>query len=401
MPGWIGHYALALDHVNPAGSIEDLMPLRHSIGDALIVGLGESTHGAAEELTLKHRTVRLLVEELGFRSLAFEDQWTTGLQVNEYIRTGTGDLNTIVNQLGGQWQTQEVTDVLRWLRDFNIGRADKVQFFGVEYYLTGPSAYDEVDAYVAGTAPEQLAELRDHLRAIRPTTPIDDYVSWYQGVPDKQPYLDHAHRVHDLIAGVPHQPESRAHELALQHARQIVSFYKHYSLPFADSLVYRDSHAAQNLRWWREFTGDKIAYWAASAHTANAPELRIAVPPGPDLRFPSAGSYLRQWYGHQYLSIGFTFDHGAVSLGPDETAAMPPPAADWFEQPFGKVHLDQFVLALRRPAPISVRRWLAAPGKTRGLAHAGPDSHMDGGSLGQWFDMIVHRQEISPAAYRG
>ncbi|QBS40007.1 hypothetical protein DMB37_07545 [Nocardia sp. CS682] len=97
------------------------------------------------------------------------------------------------------------------------------------------------------------------------------------------------------------------------------------------------------------------------------------------------------------MSIGFTFDHGAVSLGPDETAAMPPPAADWFEQPFGKVPLDQFVLDLRRPAPLSVRRWLAASVETRGLAHCGPDSFMDGGSLGQWFDMIVHRQEISPA----
>ena len=36
-----------------------------------------------------------------------------------------------------QWQTREVADVLRWLREFNAGRADKVRFFGVEYYLTG------------------------------------------------------------------------------------------------------------------------------------------------------------------------------------------------------------------------------------------------------------------------
>ncbi|WP_378740846.1 erythromycin esterase family protein [Nocardia brasiliensis] len=398
VPDWISHHAVALDHVDPAGPDDDLMPLRRSIGEAQIVGLGESTHGAAEELTLKHRLVRLLVEQLGFRSIAFEDQWTTGLRVDEYIRTGTGDLDTITNQLGGQWQTQEVADLLRWLRDFNTGRADKVQFVGVEYYSTGPSAYDVVYSYVAGAAPEKLAELRGHLHAIRPATPnMSDHVSWYQGVPDKRPYLEHARRVHDLIADVPHHPGARAHELALQHARQIVSFYEHYTLSLAEGLVYRDAQAAQNLRWWREFTGDKIAYWAASAHTANATQLRIAVPPGPDFRFPSVGSYLRQWYGQQYLSIGFTFDHGAVSLGPGKTVAMPQPASDWFEQPFGKVHLDQFVLDLRRPAPTPVRRWLAAPVKTRGLAHGGPDSFMDGGSLGQWFDVIVHRQEVRPA----
>ena len=34
------------------------------------------------------------------------------------------------------------------------------------------------------------------------------------------------------------------------------------------------------------------------------------------MRFPSVGSYLRRWYGPQYLSIGFTFDHGELRLGP-------------------------------------------------------------------------------------
>ena len=35
-----------------------------------------------------------------------------------------------------------------------------------------------------------------------------------------------------------------------------------------------------------------------------------------DLRFASAGSYLRNWYGRRYLSIGFTFDHGSVAGDP-------------------------------------------------------------------------------------
>jgi erythromycin esterase len=43
-----------------------------------------------------------------------------------------------------------------------------------------------------------------------------------------------------------------------------------------------------------------------------------------------------------------------------------------------------------------VRRWLDAPLKTRGLADGNPDSYMDGGSLAQWFDVIVHRQEVTP-----
>src|SRR5688500_6638301 len=56
--GWIRHNATFLRTVDPAAPLDDLEPLRRSIGDAEIVGLGESTHGAAEELTLKHRTLR-------------------------------------------------------------------------------------------------------------------------------------------------------------------------------------------------------------------------------------------------------------------------------------------------------------------------------------------------------
>jgi erythromycin esterase len=295
-----------------------------------------------------------------------------------------------------------VAEVLAWLRTYNAGHADKVRFVGVEYYLLRALAYDAVEAYVARTAPRRLPELRRHLRAIRPdTSDMFAYVGWYLGVADKRPYLGHAHRLYQLVKGIPHRPGDRAHALALHHARQIVSFYEHYSLPqppASDSLVYRDAHAAWNLRWWHGDSGDKVVYWGASAHTANAPRLRIAVPPDPTWRYATAGSYLRRWYGRRYVSIGFTFDHGTVGLGGGQTAALPPPAPGWFERPLGRAGLDQFALDLRRPAPPAVRSWLHAPIRTRGLPDRGPGSFMAGGTLAQWFDLVVHVQDLTPAS---
>ncbi len=398
--GWARQNAVPLRTVDPAAPIDDLEPLRRSIGDADIVGLGESTHGAAEEITLKHRTLRYLVERMGFRSIAWEDDWTTGLQINAYIRTGEGDLDEIVGQMSPQWPSREVKDVLQWLRQYNAGRSDNVQFVGVEYYLLRAPAYDAVDPYVARVAPDKLPELRRHLGPIRPkSSDIFQHIADYQMVQDKAPYIDNAHQVYTLVEGVPHRPGDRDHALALQNARQIVSFYEHYALPqppASESLVYRDAHAAENLKWWREYSDDKIVYWAARAHTANAPDLRVVVPGGPDWRYPTAGSYLRRWYGQWYLSIGFTFDHGTISLGQGETLALPPPNPEWFEQPFGEVGLEQFALDLRSPAPPPVRNWLEGPIKTRGFTDRGPDSSMDGGTLAQWFDVIVHRQVLSP-----
>ena len=63
-----------------------------TIGRASVVGLGESVHGTAQETTLKFRVLRLLVQQMGFRSLAWEEDWTLGRRLDAYIRGGQGDL---------------------------------------------------------------------------------------------------------------------------------------------------------------------------------------------------------------------------------------------------------------------------------------------------------------------
>jgi erythromycin esterase-like protein len=399
---WVRHNATALDTVDPTGPLNDLKPLRRSVDDAFIVGLGESVHGAAEETKLKHRVLRLLVERMGFRTVAWEEDWTMGLLIDRYIRSGEGDLDELMSRMSDQYQTREVADVLRWLRSYNAERADKVRFVGVEYYYTQPFAYDAVAAYVAETAPHRLAELEERFAVIRPgTSDMKKYVEEYGGLPaeSKDRNARHAREVHELVESLPHADGDRAYAVALHHARQIRSFYEYYALAMNEANQHREAHAAANLRWWRDYSGrDEIAYWAASPHTANAPDLRIALSgPVPDMRFASAGSYLRRWFGDGYLSIGFTFDHGAVYLGDGQTVDQPEPKPEWFEKPFGNVNADQFTLDLRGCAPPPIQAWLEQPVKTRGLAHAGADSYIDGGSLEQWFDVIVHRQTVSPA----
>lgn len=395
--GWITHHAQPLHTIDPAAPLDDLAQLRRSVGDAQIVALGEATHGTAEQTALKHRTLRFLVEELGFRSIAWEDDWTLGIQVNEYLRTGEGDLAALIGQMSTAWRSQEIARVLRWLRDYNASHADTVRFVGVEYYTTRALAYDAIEDHVATIAPERLHEARGHLHPLRPvTSDMREHLEWYQDVTDKQPYIRHANQLYDLVEALPHRRGDRRHAVALHHARQIVSYYEQFAMPFLDGFAYRDARAAENLRWWQRYSGDKVVYWAASPHTANAQDLRITVPPGPDWTFPSAGSYLRDWYGKRYLSIGFTFDHGTVVDDSGETVTMPPPATDWFERQFGRVRAEQFTLDLRMPAPPPVREWLDAPARTRGLPGSGHDSYMTGGSLAEWFDVIVHRRQVTP-----
>jgi erythromycin esterase-like protein len=296
---WAQHRAAALDTVDPSAPLDDMAPLRQSIGDAEIVGLGESVHGASEELTLKHRALRVLVEQMGFRSIAWEEDWAVGRDIDAYIRGGEGDLGTLVSRMSPQWHSREVADVLRWLRDHNRGRSDQVRLVGVEYYLTGPTAYDTVEDHVADTAPARLPKLRSDLQLLRPTSPdIFAHIAWYQGLADKEPYIEAARRVLALVQGLPPAHDDGARELTVQQARQIVWFYEHFSMSAADALVFRDARAAQNLRWWRDFSGDKFHYgipyldltalgrqesWEQPKGRATPLGLHVG---GPRLRFP-------------------------------------------------------------------------------------------------------------------
>ena len=116
---WIRRHAYPLSSVDPLAPLADLRPLRHMVGDARVVGLGESTHGAHEQFTIKHRVVRFLVEEMGFRALAFEEDWTKGIQLNEYVLTGRGDPQALLADAGPPWRTQEILDLIRWMYGYN------------------------------------------------------------------------------------------------------------------------------------------------------------------------------------------------------------------------------------------------------------------------------------------
>jgi erythromycin esterase len=389
---WLRRQAAPITSIDPAAPLGDLAVLRPMVGDARVVGLGESTHGAREEILLKHRTLRYLVEELGFRSIAWEEDWTVGLEVDRYVR-GAGELEPVLAKMATTWRNREIAAVLRWLRDYNAGRADKVRFVGVEFFATGHAAYDAVAAHVAEVAPERLPAMERHLRALRPdTADIGRHVQWYYGATDKRPYVRHARQLYELVERLPR------HDRALHHARQILSFYEYFASE--DMAGYRDRHAAANLRWWRARTGDRIAYWAATPHTANAPGLTIVTPSGPALRFDAAGSYLRRWYGRQYTSIGFTFDRGTLNDAAGRPARVPSPPRRWADSAFGAVKPPQFAVDLRGETPPAVRAWAQGPARVRVVGDydpAAPAKHyMSGGSLAQWFDVIIHRQVVSP-----
>ncbi|MER5227315.1 erythromycin esterase family protein [Streptomyces flaveus] len=301
---WIGQHAHRLTMLDPEAPLTDLLPVADIVRDAQVVAVGAATRQAHELSALSHRLVRLLVEDLGFRSLALEGDDASRLGLDEYIRTGTGDPRVMLSKARSFWQTEEILDVIRWMRSFNRRHPDDpVRFAG------------------ASRSPQGQ------------TSPLDG------------------------LAGI-------------------------------------ERSLAEGAIRWHEDTADRIVYLGGIAHTVNG-NPRTVSPSSPPMTHRNAGSYLREYFGAGYVSIGLTFHHGMAPYH-----VLPPPA-EFADAVLGDTGLDAYLLDLRADGPPPVRTWLDTPAKTRLIGpHYDPTDnaayHLSGGSLADWFDAILHTQEVTP-----
>jgi erythromycin esterase len=391
---WISSNAHPLTTIDPGAPLTDLQPLRALVGDAKVVGLGRSTHGAHELSVLTHRIFRFLVERLGFRALAVEEDWTKGIEIDEHLRSGASDLQGLLDDVSAHWRTEEFLDVLRWMGSYNKRHpADPVRFVGVDIESIRALAYRSVIGFVRRAAPDRLDQIEAHYAALCPAAGIAEHTEWYRSQPDKQPFIEHARRAHDLLSEL---PADDGHALALQHARAIVGFYEYHA---QDGVSFAEPLLAQNTIWWHEHTGDKIAYWGGIPHTAVGEARQVSFPPATPTTNRNAGSYLREHFGPSYVSVGFTFHHGTVRLG-STSNTIPAPSPGRTDSLLGRGAPDAYLLDLhveQGPA----RAWLDAPATLRLI---GPrydprddaNHHMTGGSLADWFDLIVHHRQATP-----
>jgi hypothetical protein len=98
------------------------------------------------------------------------------------------------------------------------------------------------------------------------------------------------------------------------------------------------------IRWQSE-TGQKIAYWGGTAHTAvHRPEATPASTP----TWHTEGTYLRDHFGPDYVSIALTFDRGRALWD------VAPCSSELAEAVLREVEMDAFGLDLRGQAPQAV-----------------------------------------------
>src|SRR3989344_8289989 len=133
MVDWLKGHAIEIKTVQPQENQQDLALLKNVIDTSQVVGLGEATHGNKEFFQIKHRLIKFLITGMGFDTVAFECPEQRAKKIDDYIKTGEGSEDQILEGLGYEvWRTQEVLDLINWLREFNSTSGRQISFYGCD-----------------------------------------------------------------------------------------------------------------------------------------------------------------------------------------------------------------------------------------------------------------------------
>ncbi|MFI6686940.1 erythromycin esterase family protein [Streptomyces sp. NPDC050485] len=123
-------------HAVEAAALMGLLPARPRL-----LALGEPTHGEDALLDLRNEIFRQLVEEEGYRTIAIESDCMMGLAVDDYVTSGTGTLDEVMERgISHGWGAFAANrELVRWMRAYNVradndGRpaSERLQFAGFD-----------------------------------------------------------------------------------------------------------------------------------------------------------------------------------------------------------------------------------------------------------------------------
>lgn len=169
---WAKEQAIILDSVESQSDLTDLEPVKEIVGDASIVALGECTHGTREIFQMKHRMVEFLATTMGFNLFAIEANMPEAQRLNAYVMGSEGDARELIRGMYfWTWSTEEVYDLVEWMRDFNkdpenqaVGRS--IGFTGFDMQ-TPEVAAETVRAFAELNDPDLLPEVNAAIETIR------------------------------------------------------------------------------------------------------------------------------------------------------------------------------------------------------------------------------------------
>jgi len=155
---WARRQSIPLDTVQARNGFTDMQPLKNVVGNARIVSLGEATHGTHEFFQMKHRMLEFLATEMGFTIFSIEANMPEAYRLNDYVLYGIGDPKALLKGMYfWTWNTEEILDMIQWMRDFNASGKGRLQFTGFDMQIAD-IAIQNVQQFLSGAEPGYAPE---------------------------------------------------------------------------------------------------------------------------------------------------------------------------------------------------------------------------------------------------
>jgi erythromycin esterase-like protein len=345
---------------------DDFAALPESLAAAPVVLIGEASHGTQDFYHLRACITKHLIQHHGLTAVAVEADWPDAYRVNRFVRGEgpDGDANTALAGFerfpAWMWRNTEVLSFVRWLREWNDEHPkSKVGFYGLDLYslLTSIRAVitylDKVDPAAAQRARDRYACF-DHFAG-------DTHAYGYAvsaGViePCEDDVVKQLGELRSRAAEYANRDGQVAYDdffFAEQNAMLAKNAEEYYRAMFRgrhSSWNIRDTHMADMFDALVKYLGarsgtrPRIAVWAHNSHLGDARATEMG-----ERGELNLGQLLRERYGAEAKSIGFTTYDGTVTAASDwdadaERKVVRPALDGSIEALLHSVELPQFVL---------------------------------------------------------
>jgi erythromycin esterase len=274
--------------IQPNDSYSDLEHLDSLFTSAKVIGVGESTHGSSEFTVFRHRMFKYLVEKKGFTIFFLEADVSACKRVNRYINGAEDDGKEALLEIKlWPWLTQEMLDLVNWMKEHNKTAEKKVQFVGCDMQLI-------VD---------------DKLELGRIISDTNKVNAVFSGM--KYPYKDSAQVIHAYQRWNELKAECKVNQTTQIDTLIDISIEQWFQHKLTNGITYnfRDSCMAANIMHYLDAYPDaKGMYFAHNGHVAKAIyDYKIGHPR------KMAGYHLSEKLGTGYICIGQTTELGTFN----------------------------------------------------------------------------------------
>lgn len=138
---WINTNAIVIEDAKPDTQLAVFAQnVPQKFKDARVFGFGEASHHGKEFFDLKAKFFKYLVEHQGVRVFIMEESYQAERGINDWITGDDGDKDSVLKNFGQAiWYTNEVFELLQWMRNYNQGkpRREQVRFYGMDNQFGG------------------------------------------------------------------------------------------------------------------------------------------------------------------------------------------------------------------------------------------------------------------------